>query len=114
MSKKLKIIIGVVIVAVVISPFVGYYLAVSSEPYNFSKQVIQNSASIKQTVGEVQSIRLAPFGYSIKYTGPEGSAEFESRVIGSKGSANLNIKLKKNLGTWEVIAAQLNGQPITL
>lgn len=114
MSKKVKIIIAVVVAILIITPIAGYFLAQSSEPFQFSKQAIQNSASIKQVIGDVRSIKLAPFGYFVKYTGPKGWAEFEVEVVGTKNSGTLNLKLEKNVGTWQIVGARLKGSEIVL
>jgi hypothetical protein len=40
---------------------------------------------------------LAPFGYSVKYSGSKGNAGFEIDVIGTKEQGVLFVELKKLL-----------------
>ena len=114
MSKKIKIIAAIVLLILIASPVVGYFLAKGSEPFQYSKQAIERSALVKDALGKVKEVNLAPFGYSVKYSGPQGWAEFETEVIGDKGHGTLQIKLEKNLGAWKIIGARLNGNQISL
>lgn len=114
MGKKTKIIVVVVLLFLFVSPIIGYFMAKASEPFQYSTKVIKNSVPVKEELGDVKVIKLAPFGYSVRFSGPKGWAEFETEVIGTKGSGTLNIKLEKNLGTWEIVAAKLNEHQITL
>ena len=77
-------------------------------------KAIQNSAVVKEVVGDVKSIKLSPFGYSVRYSGPQGWADFETEVTGAKSSGALFLKLEKDLGTWQIVGARLNGKEIKL
>lgn len=69
---------------------------------------------IKDALGEVTEVNLAPFGYSVKYSGPQGWAEFETEIIGEKANGTVCVKLEKNLGAWQIVGASLNGHNINL
>lgn len=114
MRKKTKIVIVAVLLILVTTPFIGYFMATSSEPFQHTKNAIQASPSIKEVVGDIQTVKLAPFGYSVKYSGPQGWANFETDVVGTKGSGTLFVKLEKNLGAWQFTGAKLNGKDISL
>ena len=114
MSKKTKIIIAIVLLVLLVTPFVGYFMATSSEPFQYSMKAIQNAAVVKEVVGDVKSIKLSPFGYSVRYGGSQGWADFEAEVTGTKSSGALFVKLEKNLGTWQIVGAKLNGKEIKL
>lgn len=114
MSKKIKIIVATILLVLIVSPIVGYFLARASEPFEYSKKVIGTSTVVKDALGEVKEVKLAPFGYSVKYSGPQGWAEFETEIIGEKGHGTLQIKLEKNLGAWQVVGARLNGRQVNL
>jgi hypothetical protein len=114
MGRKIKIAVLALIVVSVIATFAAYFMAKSSEPYRYLEEVAHGSPAVKEVVGDVKSIKLAPFGYSVRYSGPQGWAEFETEVIGTKGSGTLFVKLESNLGAWQVTGARLNGNEIKL
>lgn len=114
MSKKNKIIMAAVLLVLIITPFVGYFMATASEPFLFTKKATHNSSVVKETVGDVKSINLAAFGYSVKYIGSQGWADFEVEVVGTKSNGTLFVKLEKNLGEWKIVGARLNGKEINL
>lgn len=114
MSMKIKIIAVVGLLILIVSPIAGYFLARASEPFEYSKTIIRTSAVVKDALGEIKEVKLAPFGYSVKYSGPQGWAEFDTEVIREKGSSPLQIKIEKNIGVWQVVGARLNGRDVSL
>lgn len=114
MSKKIKISVAVLVAVSVIAWIAAYFMAKSSEPYRYFENKAKESPVIKEVVGDVKSIKLALFGYSVRYTGPQGLAQFETEVIGSKTTGTLFVNLELNLGTWRVTGARLNGKEIKL
>lgn len=114
MSKKYKLLLAIVVIVIIISPFAGYILAKESEPFQFSEHEIQKSTSLSKIIGEVKDISLKPFGYSVKYRGSQGWAEFEIELTGTSNTGNLFLKLEKNLGKWEIVGSRFNGERISL
>lgn len=114
MSKKIKTIIVIALLVLTILPIAGYFLARASEPFEYLTQVIKASSTVKNFLGDVKEVKLAPFGYSVKYSGPHGWAEFKTEVIGEKAHGTLYVKLEKNLGVWQIVGASLNGHEISL
>lgn len=114
MKRKYKFMLLFVVVILIVSPFIGYFLAKSSEPFRYTSSQIKNSIQLQEKLGNINKITLEPFGYSIKYRGPKGWAEFEVNLDGTTGTGRLVVKLEKNLGDWEVRGSKLNGKNIKL
>ena len=114
MNRRNKVILIVILLVLTITPLIGYIMASSSDPFQHSKNVIDNSSALKEIVGDIKSVKLSPFGYSVKYIGSHGWAEFEVNVVGTKNSGVLFIKLEKDLGIWNVLGANLNQKDIKL
>jgi len=114
MSKKNKVMIGIFLLILLVAPFASHYMATNSEPFHYSTKAIEESVAVKESVGNVTSVQLAPFGYSVRYVGSQGWADFEIEVAGIKGSGILFVKLERDLGTWQIIGARLNGKEIKL
>jgi hypothetical protein len=114
MGRKIGIAVAVLVAVSVIASFAAYFMAKSSEPYRYFEKKANDSLVIKEVIGDVKSIKLAPFGYSVRYNGPQGWAQFETEVVGSKTTGTLFVKLESNLGVWQVTGARLNGKEIKL
>lgn len=114
MRKKYKYILLFVVIILIVSPFVGYFLAMTSEPFGYTSNQIKNSVQLQEKIGNIGKISLEPFGYSIKYRGSKGWAEFEISVNGSTGTGLLVVKLEKKLGNWEILGSKFNGKNIKL
>ena len=113
-AKKIKIGVVALVVVTIVATFAGYVIAKSSEPYQVLERVVQDSSAVKAAIGDFKSITLAPFGYSVKYSGPQGWAEFEARLDGTKSAGTLFVKMETNLGVWQIKGSRLNGKEITL
>jgi len=88
--------------------FVGLYiLGVKSEPYRFALEYIDTNETISASIGTLKSNYLSFGGYSVRYEGSHGWAEFAIKTSGEKGKGVVFIKLEKELGKWEVSAARL-------
>jgi hypothetical protein len=114
MSKNIKIAVSGLVAISVVAPFVAYFIAKHSEPYRYFEKRVHNSLVIKEMVGEVESIKLAPFGYSVRYNGAQGWAQFETRVVGPQATGTLFVSLESKLGAWQVTGARFNGMEIKL
>ena len=108
MNKKTKHIVYILAVLVLITPIVGHYLAKTSEPYLFATKFINDNDVILKEFGDIQSQSLSFFGYSVKYTGPNGEASFNILLIGITGlSGDIHLDLVKEVGAWQVTKANL-------
>lgn len=114
MSRKIKIGVLALIAVSVIATFAAYFMTKTSEPHQYLEKTVHTSPAVKDVVGDVKSIKLAPFGYSVRYSGPQGWAQVETEVIGTKGTGTLFVNLESNLGAWQVTGARLNGKEIKL
>jgi|688.fasta_scaffold931194_1 hypothetical protein len=110
--KKISI-IGVVTI-VLATPVISYLLALNSEPYELTKRAVVADKEIRETLGEIRNVRLAPFGYSVKYTGPDGRASFETTIHGSKADGKVFVSLERRVGAWQFTEATLNGKRIEM
>lgn len=86
---------------------VGYGIAAYSESYKVAVKHIYASPVITSNLGKVTNVRLAFFGYSVRYNGPHGWAEFEIIVRGEKDKGTIFIMLEREVGEWEVKSARL-------
>lgn len=94
-----------------------YIVGVRSEPYSVALRFIDNNKTILETIGSLESRRLAFFGYSVRYKGPRGHAEYKILVKGEKGEGIVYIELEKSVGIWKVIRGNFvldNGKAISL
>lgn len=95
--------------------FVGLYiLGIKSEPYHFALNYIDNNETVAATIGKLKSRRLAFWGYSVRYSGPRGHAEYKILVKGERDNGKVYIDLEKSTGQWSVLKAnlKLNNKPI--
>lgn len=113
MNKATKIFISICFLLIAAS-IAGYLIAKASDPYKFTEKMILNSSVIKDRLGEIKSIKLAPFGYSVMYSGSKGNADFEIEISGSRNNGVLFVVLERNVGIWEISDAALDGKRIQL
>lgn len=113
MSKKSKI-IGIICLLLLTTPFIGYFIAKTSDPFQHARDVVFHSTVVRENLGEVISIKLAPFGYGVKYSGTQGEANFEIEVTGAERNGTLFVNLERDLGVWDIVGARLNGKKVKL
>lgn len=98
----------VISIVVVIAFFSALYIVgLTSEPYKMAQEFICSNATIKSHIGKNVDAGLALFGYSMRFTGPHGWAEYEINVKGEKGHGKVYVTMQKVLGKWDVKQAQL-------
>jgi hypothetical protein len=117
MKKKIFKIITVVIISIALLWAVGYILGTQSESYKFGVKFIDNNPKIINIIGPLKSKRLGFFGYSFRYRGPHGYAEYKIIVKGEKGNGAVYLNLEKPVGVWEVVKGNLilnSGESIPL
>jgi hypothetical protein len=109
MIKRKKIAtITSIAVLLVVAFFSGLYLlGISSEPYAFAVEYIDSNDVIIKHLGEIESRRLALFGYSVRYKGPRGHAEYEIKVCGKSKKGKVYLELEKAAGQWRVTRGNL-------
>lgn len=96
-------------IALILLSVVGYFLAINSEPFSYTKNQLEKHPSITQKVGKPEDFNLNFFGYAIKHSGPKEEAEFELIVKGEEGETKVNIRLETNLGIWEIVGLRIDG-----
>lgn len=83
--------------------FVGLYiLGTQGEAYKYAVKRVRESPTVTNKIGPVKSTRLALIGYSVRYDGPHGHAEYKIHVKGERGGGTAYIYLEKSLGIWEM------------
>lgn len=88
--------------------FVGLYaLGIRSEPFRFALKFIDNNKTLIERVGALKNRRLAFFGYSVRYSGPNGHADYKVLVKGKQAEGTVYLKLQKSVGEWKVLKANL-------
>jgi hypothetical protein len=105
--KKLLVILIIIVLALMGSYVVGYWISSTSEPFIVAQKLIYESLIVKNQVGHITKLRLPFFGYSINYKGPRGWADFEILVKGGKDKGIIFVLLEKRAGEWKVLSARL-------
>lgn len=119
MMRKKKVLTIIAITIILIACFfVGLYvLGTHSEPYKFAVKFINDNPKVTNSIGPLKDSRLAFFGYSVRYSGPSGHAEYKIFVTGEKGRGTVYLNLDKSAGIWDVTKGNLlleNGASIPL
>lgn len=102
MNKKLITIIAVVTVLLICFFSALYVMGIRSEPYAFAAKFIKENKIVMAKLGELKNSRLAFFGYSVRYNGPDGHAEYKIYVTGETGKGTVFLNLRKSAGLWNI------------
>ncbi|NJC87675.1 MAG: hypothetical protein FIB02_03945 [Desulfuromonas sp.] len=92
----------IVFVAIMILGTCIHIYAINSEPYNFTVTTIEQNSDVVREVGQIESCRLAFWGYKIMYSGSGGNAKFKIYVVGNKGEATVYVKLIRANNEWSI------------
>jgi hypothetical protein len=112
-TKKIIVIIGVVIVSIVllIALFVGgivgiaLYSVGNSEAASTAKDFLRNNERLKQDIGTVTDFGSFITG-NISINNGNGGANLNLKVIGEKKTVNASVELMaRSGGEWRVVAA---------
>ncbi len=106
-KKKLLWIFIAIIVCIICLYSIGYFIAVSNMSYKIACNFVGNNEEVKSHIGQKIHMRMAFLGYSIKFTGSHGWAEFEMVVKGDQNQGVVFINMEKEVGKWEVRKVQL-------
>ena len=101
-KKKVQTIIAITIILMVCFFASLYVLGTQGEAYKFAVKFINDNPKVSNNVGPLKSSRLAFLGYSVRYSGPSGHAEYKIFVTGEKGRGAVYLNLEKTAGIWEV------------
>jgi hypothetical protein len=86
-----------------------------SEGYQFLDQAIRIAPSVRERIGDVQTVELSVFGrYREKASGDSQWVTMKLNVTGKNGSGTILASAKKKNGVWEVTDASMDGGPISL
>lgn len=109
MIWKSKILTIIAITLILIVCFIGglYVLGTKGEAYKFAVKFIDDNPTVLNSIGPLKRSRLAFFGYSVRYSGPHGYAEYKIFVTGEKGKGTVYLNLEKSAGIWKVIKGNL-------
>jgi hypothetical protein len=109
MKRKNKLLTIIFITIILIFCFFGglYIVGTQGEAYKFAVKFIGDNRAITDSIGQLKDSRLAFFGYSVRYSGPHGNAEYKIIVTGEKGKGTVYLNLEKSVGIWEVIKGNL-------
>ncbi|WP_082571996.1 cytochrome c oxidase assembly factor Coa1 family protein [Variovorax sp. Root434] len=109
--KFLKWAAVIVLTVLPVAEVVGHLVVQQTDAYQTLGNFVQNSAGIRERVGDRPKMSLHFFGYSVRVSGPSGSADFSASVEGSKGTGELYASLVKK-GDWKIVSVKLDGQEI--
>jgi subtilase family serine protease len=104
------------VLVLVVLPFaevVGHLVVQQTDAYQMLNNFVQTSAGVREKVGDRPKMNLHFFGYSIRVSGPSGSAEFSASVEGSSRTVELYASLVKK-GDWKIMSVTLDGQEVQL
>ena len=109
MVNQKKMFVAIVTTLILLVCFFAglYLLGIKSEPYRFALKFIDDNQAIIDKVGKVKNRYLAFFGYSVRYRGPSGHADYKIVIKGEKGKGTVYLKLEKSIGKWKVLQANL-------
>ncbi|WP_162568588.1 hypothetical protein [Variovorax sp. SRS16] len=111
--RNIKIWTCVVLIVLLASSVIGYCFAITSDAYRTLDSSIKSSPYIKNRFGENLTMSLDYFGYSIRFSGSSGHAEFNASIKGTRDAANLSAILEKN-DVWQISSMRINGKQISL
>lgn len=100
-----------ILVVLPLAEVVSHFVVQRTDAYRALDQFVQASEDIRGRVGDRPKMNLHVFGYSVKVSGPGGTAEFSVSVKGSRGSGELHASLIK-AGDWKTVSASFDGQEI--
>ena len=113
-GSNMKILKWAAVLVLVVFPLAavsGYFLVLRTDAYQALGEFVKSSSEIRERLGDRPSMRLHFFGYSVRVSGPGGSAEFSASLEGSNGSGELYATLVKK-GDWQIESISLDGQKI--
>ena len=99
---------GLIVILFIISYPISYVIVLTSEPYQYVQKELMASDVIIKKIGTIKKVNLDFFGYVLKSDGAEKSADFQITVVGVKGKAEVNTKLKTKLGEWEIVGLRIH------
>ena len=114
-KRLLGIIVGLILLIIMFGSL--YISGMRSDAYTTSIGFISSSEAFKESIGELETSRLALLGYAIRYHGPNGDADYKICVTAKKGKGAVYLHLQKDTGVWSVIKANLvleNGATVKL
>jgi hypothetical protein len=107
-GRKILTAIILVTVGLLMAYPLGYWWAGRSEPYSLGCSFAAHDAEIMKQIGPVRTCNMSSwFAYNIQYHGPNGSAQFQLRIIGEKGAGDLFVSMATIDGQWTVQSAKL-------
>ena len=115
----------VVILAIVLVIALGWAICYgfktfmeSTEPFQHAETAIRRSETIKQHVGEIESVKLPTFGHaeykrSYNSAGSFGIASFLIEIKGSQGAVELFVILEIKSDKWHIEKASLKDKDVS-
>ncbi len=70
-----------------------------------AEETLRRSETVRERVGEIRSIRLRLWGFSLNSEYSGDRAELDLVVKGSTGALDIAIKMKELDGRWTVVDA---------
>jgi hypothetical protein len=101
-----KWLVGVGVLFVVMTA-IGYVVGVNSAAMAFADQTIRRSESVHQRIGEVRTVRLKLWGFSLSSEYSGDRAELNLAVEGSTGAIDVTMNLKELDGRWTIVEASI-------
>lgn len=105
--NKIKKVATVVIIIIIVSFPAGYLIALNSEPYHKAVEFVTTHELVKERLGDVKSVHLYFFGYSIANDAGGYHASFKIALKGGQSNGVAQIKLEKDNSNWQIESAVL-------
>lgn len=109
--KILKWAAALLLVVLPLAAVSGYFIVLRTDAYQALADFVKSSSEIRERVGDRPIMRLHFFGYSVRVSGPGGSAEFSASVEDSNGSGEMHGRLVKS-GNWKIASVSVDGRQI--
>jgi hypothetical protein len=109
-----------VVIALCAYPILGglaYVIMLNTDAYRISTRYARTNATVIQRIGDVQSVRLAPYNFALTFRNNLDYARMDLWLRGTRGVGTLLIELRSDSGPWQVTSAKLSpnqGEPVTL
>jgi hypothetical protein len=115
--RRLPVMVVVMSLLLIIFFVVIHIFAQRTEAYKAAVIFIQENEVFKSHLSDLESEKLSFSGYHIMNSGSSGHADFKINVTAKNGIGSVYLNLKKGVGVWTVVRANLileNGTVITL
>lgn len=96
------------ITAAIVAVFVASFRwGIAGEPYVRAQEFIRSNEIVRAELGEVQSVGLSWWHFSLAFKNSVGLARLRCPVDGARGRGIVYLDLERRTGVWSVAKANL-------